>query len=223
MKEFRIQSSKQLFSLLALLAFFLVRPAGATPPDIVEIREILVGANDSVMALYEMRTENRGSHFFHGETFSLVLREIKGGKEVARRVVSRVEYIYDLDADTVDRRVIESHEVGAGALLADRGLAMALPSYVPVSIETDGWSLVMGGESDDPVTLIAAETMQRIFDIVPEEMYVSEFDRLLPIRFYHSYGSPWLFLEIAWENDDEPRQETRIVVLDRQTYRRAGG
>lgn len=221
MKGFRRLSLKQLFAVLPIIFLPGELSLHATPPDIVEIREILVGSNDSVMALYEVLTENRGSHFFHGERLSFLLREIATNKEIERRVVSRVEYHYNFDTEETDRTVVETSELDLAAQVNLYGLSIAMPSYLAESIETLGWDLVVVGGSGDSLVLVSAETMRQAFGITTEEeSSYSNHDRLVPVRVYTCFLSSWIFVEVARENDDGVDQGTRVVAIDREVVYR---
>ncbi len=212
MKGFRRLPLKQLFALLPVIFLIVGTPLMGTPPDIVEIREVLLGANDSVMALYEMRTENQGSHYFHGETLSFVLREIATGRELDRRIVSRVTYIFDFDTDEVKRSVVAVESFDLTATIQEHRLSLAIPGYERGMLEVIGWDLMLRREGRDRALLMSKETLLETFRLEEFGPPDPEFDRLLLVRTYRAYLSPWIFLELSRENEDGI-EVTRIVAI----------
>ena len=206
-------------SILRSLRFLLLVPLflscsdrlAATPPDVVETRESLLGADDSIMALWVQTRENEGSHYFRRETLTLSLRRIADGTEIERKVISVVEYLPDVNGEDSARVVVESHDLDVASLL--RRLPLELPFH-------SGWmtSFVMQGASlgyDDrgmrTVPVLDSTTIRRYFDAEEEEAGESEYilHSVLRVR-----SGRWLFVEIRRDDGVAIEPTTRIVPVD---------
>ena len=185
----------------------------ATPPDVVETRETIIGANDSLMAFYELRTGNKGSHYINEEELTFVLREISTRKDLIRTVVSRVEYLYDFDTDEIVRHVRESNQLDLAAVINENNLSLPVSPEWELPVAMEGKRMVSENGEGERFLLLEESEFLNLFDYnpdYPEDLKEMEFK---VVRTYSCYGSEWDFVEVATVSEDFFNATTRIIPI----------
>ena len=200
-------------TLLGLISLLLTGDLFATPPDVITIRETIIGADDSVMALYELRTDNQGSHFMHEEKLTFVLREIESGREVMRQVVSRVEYVYDFDIEEFVREVREAHAFDLAGAINEHNLSLSSVSEWELPMTMVGERMVGEDEEGRQFDILSDSLFLARFaykEEYPEEL---EYMSFKVVRTYSCFGSEWDFVEVATVSEENFNATTRIIPI----------
>lgn len=213
------------------LLFLATISARATPPHYVDVREVLLAANDSVFAVQEFVFDNLGSHYNHIETLSIVLYRADDRSEMERTIIRSVEYGYDFETEErVVIKVIEESDLELAELLDEHGMTLAFDARWP-----EGWEIVdsrlhvVRHDSTHHPVLTADETMRPFPGADTAALVVSpalpepEFFLIDDVTFdvvgsWFVSSVDYHFVAIRRQLDGDAEQTVRVVAVPRARF-----
>ena len=210
---------------LLLLSASLATQVGATPPHYIDVREVLVGANDSLFAVHEYVYDNLGSHFNHTEVLSICIYRTSDREPIERHLLQKFEFSLDPNGvETVQR--VSNHEEGStnsSTILRKYGMALAFESH---------WTSIFVGEEKgvlvDEGSVAEVITRSDLFSIFqradkenepPEGALFTYENSQVDFGLINTYfvdGADCYFLAIRRELSGEPESSLRIIPLSRK-------
>ncbi len=208
--------------LTAAAALCFVADAAATPPHYIDVREVLVGANDSLFVVQEYVFDNLGSHFQRTEALSVVVYRSIDRTEVERRLVRELEYSLDAsgegDGTTVEITRRAGEPVDIASLLDRYDMSLAFERRWPVLSLTEAPAGIIVSEGERLQVEVASRSEIRdIFSPLGSDLEeVIDDATTYSITGAHFVGgSSYLFVVVRLGYRDDPESRVRIMPISR--------
>ena len=149
--------------LTTALLLVLATNACATPPHYVDLREHLVGVNDSLFAVLESVSDNHGMHGMLTRTLNFCVYRIDDRREVHREMIYRSTW----ERGTSEREYLD---MNLGARMQTFDLSLPSTSWIGRSISIDGTGLVVREEKKMTRVLIPIDRLYDWFVGIEDRM-----------------------------------------------------